>query len=48
MRPNIDISWSVHGKVKDYAEKENISLDEAYESLLAKGLEVSEDETNRK
>jgi len=40
MRPNIDISWSVHGKVKDYAKREDISLDEAYERLLSKGLEV--------
>jgi len=42
MRPNIDISWSIHGKVKDYADRENISLDEAYEKLLTKGLEVEE------
>jgi len=44
MRPNIDISWSVHGRVKDYANKKEISLDEAYEKLLTKGLEVEEDE----
>jgi len=42
MRPNIDISWSIHGKVKDYADRENTSLDEAYEKLLTKGLEAEE------
>jgi hypothetical protein len=38
MRPNIDIPWSVHGKVKDYAEDEGISLDEAYSRLIKKGV----------
>jgi len=42
MRPNVDISWSTHGRIKDYAEEKDISLDEAYERLLNKGLEMEE------
>lgn len=42
MRPNIDISWTTHGKVKDYADEKDIPLDEAYETLLTKALEVEE------
>lgn len=40
MRPSIDIPWSIHGKVREYAVKKNISIDEAYVKLLEKGIEV--------
>ena len=42
MRPNVDLSWSVHGRVKDFADDRDISLTEAYEQLLTAGLEALE------
>ncbi|MCX2819782.1 hypothetical protein EGH25_10520 [Haladaptatus sp. F3-133] len=41
MRPNIDIPWDVHGGVKEYAEKNNISLEQAYTKVLKRGLPAS-------
>ncbi|SIR76405.1 hypothetical protein SAMN05421858_3704 [Haladaptatus litoreus] len=38
MRPNVDISWSIHGRVKDFADDNDVSLTEAYEQLLDAGL----------
>jgi len=38
VRPNVDIPWSTHGKVKEYAEDEGVSLSEAYDQLLEGGL----------
>lgn len=39
MRPAIDISHALHGRVKDYAEANDLSLDEAYRQALATGLD---------
>ncbi len=39
MRPNIDIPWSLHGRVKDHAESNDLDLEEAYIALLKDGLE---------
>jgi len=38
MRPAIDISHGIHGRVKDYAEANDLSLDEAYMQVLETGL----------
>lgn len=38
MRPNIEIPWSVHGQIKQYANEEDISLDEAYKNTLENGI----------
>jgi hypothetical protein len=42
MRPAIDISHGLHGRVKDYAEANDQSLDEAYIEVLETGLETLE------
>lgn len=38
MRPNIDISHALNGRVKDYAEREEIELQEAYQRIIERGL----------
>jgi len=42
MRPNIDISHTLNGRVKDYAEQEEKDLEEAYQEIIAAGLEAVE------
>jgi hypothetical protein len=42
MRPAIDISHGLHGRLKDYAEANDLSLDEAYREVLETGLETLE------
>jgi len=42
MRPAIDISHGLHGRVKDYAEANGVSLNEAYIEVLETGLETLE------
>ena len=42
MRPNIDIDWAIHGRIKDYAEANNVDLSEAYAEVLEAGLESVE------
>jgi len=42
MRPNIDISHTKNGRVKDYAEQHDLSLEEAYERVINAGLEALE------
>jgi len=42
MRPNIDVSHTLNGRVKDYAEQEEIGLTEAYQKIIEAGLEVVE------
>ncbi len=39
MRPNIDIPWSIHGKIKEYAEANDITIEEAYIETLNQGTE---------
>lgn len=38
MRPSIDISHALNGRVKDYAEARDMTLDEAYQNVIQKGL----------
>jgi len=42
MRPNIDISHTLNGQVKDYAEQQDVSLKEAYREIIEAGLEAVE------
>lgn len=42
MRPNVDVSWSIHGRVKDFAEEQELTLTEAYEHLLDAGLNAKQ------
>ena len=42
MRPNIDISHTLGGRVKDYAEANDLELSEAYAEVLEAGLEALE------
>jgi hypothetical protein len=42
MRPNIDISHTLNGRVKDYAEQQNVSLEDAYREIIEAGLEAVE------
>lgn len=39
MRPNADISHELNGRVKDYAERENLELVEAYRRVIEAGIE---------
>jgi hypothetical protein len=47
MRPNVDISWSIHGRLKDFAEQEDLTLTEAYERALTDGLDAIEEDSKR-
>jgi hypothetical protein len=42
MRPNIDISHTLNGRVKDYAEQQDVSLEAAYQEIIEAGLEAVE------
>ncbi|WP_165351489.1 hypothetical protein [Halogeometricum borinquense] len=42
MRPNIDISHTLNGRVRDYAEEQGMALDEAYREIIKAGLEAVE------
>jgi len=42
MRPNIDISHTLGGRVKDYAEANDLDLSAAYTEVLEAGLEALE------
>jgi predicted DNA-binding protein len=42
MRPNIDISHTLNGRVKDYAEQQDVALEEAYREIIEAGLEEVE------
>jgi hypothetical protein len=39
MRPAIDISHGLHGRLKDYAEANDLALTEAYIEILESGLD---------
>ena len=45
MRPAIDISHTLNGRVKDYAGRNGLSLDEAYKQVIETGLETLESES---
>jgi len=40
MRPNVDIPWSVHGQIKEYAQAEEKTIEDAYIETLKEGLSV--------
>ena len=42
MRPNIDVSHTLNGQVKDYAEQQDMGLTEAYQEIIEAGLEAVE------
>ena len=42
MRPAIDLSYGLHGRLKDYAEANDVELSEAYTEVLEAGLEALE------
>ena len=42
MRPNIDIDWAIHGRIKDYQEANDLDLSEAYKEVLTAGLNALE------
>jgi hypothetical protein len=42
MRPNIDIEWAIHGRIKDYTEANDLNLSEAYTEVLEAGLDTLE------
>lgn len=44
MRPNIRISHSLNGRVKDYADARDITYSEAYRRIIETGLEELENE----
>jgi len=44
MRPNIQISHALNGRVKDYAAEHDLSAPEAYEEIIRVGLDVVTDE----
>ena len=42
MRPAIDLSYGLHGRLKDYAEANDLEPSEAYAEVLEAGLEALE------
>ena len=42
MRPNIDISHTLNGRVKDYAERQDVGVEQAYREVIKAGLEAVE------
>jgi hypothetical protein len=38
MRPNIDIPWSIHGRIKEHAEQTDQTIEEAYIEALEQGI----------
>lgn len=43
MRPHADISHALNGRVRDWAEEQDLSLPEAYRIIIETGLEVVEE-----
>jgi len=44
MRPNIQITHQLNGRVKDYAAENDLDLDEAYRQIIEVGLGELEDD----
>ena len=42
MRPNIDITHTLHGRIKDFAEANDLELSQAYTELLKHALDSVE------
>ena len=47
MRPNIQISHSLNGRVKDFAAENDMTTAEAYELVIKTGLGELEDQQDR-
>lgn len=46
MRPNIEISHQLNGRVKDYAAEHDLDVSDAYDRIIRAGLEeLDEDDT---
>jgi hypothetical protein len=39
VRPNIDIPWSIHGNIKQYAQTNDTTIEEAYIEVLRTGID---------
>jgi len=46
MRPNIQISHQLNGRVKDYAAANDLTTGEAYKQVIEAGLEKLENNGN--
>jgi len=42
MRPNVEITHTLQGRIKDFAEERDMTLSEAYTELLEAGLDTLE------
>ena len=42
MRPNVEITHTLQGRIKDFAEERDLTLSEAYTELLEVGLDTLE------
>ena len=42
MRPNVEITHTLQGRIKDFAEERDLTLSEAYTELLEAGLNTLE------
>lgn len=42
VRPNIRISHTLNGRVRDYAERNGMTAEEAYREIIERGLEELE------
>ena len=42
MRPNVEITHTLQGRIKDFAEERDLTLSEAYAEVLEAGLEALE------
>ena len=42
MRPNIQISHQLNGRVRDYAARNDLTAEEAYQSIIELGIEEAE------
>ena len=40
MRPNVEITHTLQGRIKDFAEERDLTLSEAYTELLETGLDT--------
>jgi hypothetical protein len=42
MRPNVEVTHTLQGRIKDFAEERDLTLSEAYTELLEVGLDTLE------
>lgn len=46
MRPNIQISHQLNGRVKDYAAENDLTAEEAYREIIEAGIEALESQSD--